>query len=199
MIAATAGAMGISGCGGATSGTSGDGTSETTQPGASTSPPSTGSSSTGTGEPKVAGASCAKPTPVLVASGGVIARPAGSVIRLQLVYQGTSIGITDVRGADMIRPRADGPFVPGKTAGYWFETRSASTTTYQHLFQDPTSLEAPGAPDGGGFNHVPVDRCAPKLILADIPSSPSTTELIIYGSPYGTSDGAVELARFTLK
>jgi hypothetical protein len=198
-IGLAASAMAVAGCGGATSTPGGDGTGDARQPGqpgASTDSPATGSSSTGK---QVVGASCAKPTPVIVASGGVIARPTGSVMRLQLVYQGTSIGVTDVRGVDMILPRADGPFVPGKVAGYWFETRDGSSTTYQHLFQDPTSLEAPGAPGGGGFAQVPVDRCSPKLILADLPSSPSATELIVYGSPYGTSDGAVELARFTLK
>jgi hypothetical protein len=202
MIAVTASAMALGACGGATSGSvgsAGDGTGGEPPPGAATTPPTTDQPPNAEDAPKLAGASCPNPSSVLVLSGGVLARPAGSALRLQLVYQGSTIGVTSARGVDMILPPADGPFAAGKVAGYWVETRSAAGTTYQRLVQDPTAQEAPGAPSGGGFSNSTLDRCAAKLILADVPNDASTSEVVVYGSPYGTSDGAIELARFTLK
>jgi hypothetical protein len=32
-----------------------------------------------------------------------------------------------------------------------------------------------------------------------VPNDPAAVELRVYGSPYGTMDPAIELARFTLK
>ena len=212
MVSVAASAMALAACGGATASdgsgtgpgpsttTAGPGTSGGTvtdpKPGESdppvVHPPING------GGPGVVGATCATPTQVSVGPNGVIARPAGSALRLQLTYQGTEIGVNEARGVDMILPPADGPFTPGKIAGYWVEAHSGSTTTYQHLFEDPTKLEAVGE-GGNGFTNVPVDRCTAKLILADVPNDPSTTELVIYGSPYGTNDGAVELGHFTIK
>jgi hypothetical protein len=211
MIGVAAGAFGLVACGGATTGT-GDGTGagtgtggtgtntgDTTRPGVSADPPSSDPPSTNVQGPGVVGASCPNPTSVLVPSGGVIARPAGSALRLQLVYQGTAIGVTNVRGVDMILPPPSGPFTPGAVAGYWVETRSASATTYQHIFQDPTVQEGFGGPGGGDFSNTTIDRCTAKIILADVPNDGSTSEVVIYGSPYGTNDGAIELARFTVK
>jgi hypothetical protein len=173
----------LAACGGATSGTSdpaGEGT--TADPtgaggakadppgGAHEDPPASGGQTT----PSVVGETCANPTTVIAASGGSIARPVGSALRLQLVYQGSSIGITQVRGVDKVLSPADGPFTAGKVSGYWFETRSPTTTTYQRLFQDPTNLEAPGDPGGGGFMNFTIDRCTPKHFLADVPNDPSS-------------------------
>jgi hypothetical protein len=153
----------------------------------------------GASESTTSAGSCPTPATVLVPSGGVIARPAGSALRLQLVYQGTSIGVKEVRGVDMILAPADGPFAAGEVSGYWVESRSGATTTYQHLFRDPTVQEAPGAPDGSGFTNSTIERCTEKLILADVPNDGSATEILVFGSPYGTQDAAIELARFTIK
>ncbi len=209
MIAATASAATLVACGGATSGTSdtsgtsGEGTADPPRPGAGASTADPGKSDppagTTTSTPGVVGETCPSPTPVIVASGGVITRPAGSALRLQLVYQGSSIGVTNARGVDMILYPADGPFEAGKISGYWYETRSGATTTYQQAFQDPTNQEAPGGPNGEGFQNSTIDRCSAKTIQADVPNNPSTTEIIVFGSPYGTQGAAVELARFTVK
>ena len=220
LVSVAASALALVGCGGATTGSDGTGTpgpastsgtgssgrigatagsgddpgNDLPQPGTGTNlhPPTNGQG------PGTVGATCASPTSVSVAPGGVIARPVGSALRLQLTYQGTDIGVTDARGVDMTLAPADGPFTPGKVAGYWVEARSGKTTTYQHLFEDPTTMEAVG-PGGEGFMNLPIDRCTPKLILADVPNDPSTTDLVIFGSPYGTNDGAVELGHFTIK
>jgi hypothetical protein len=206
-------AMSLAACGGATAGDgsgTGPGAGTATGPGPGSDPkpvtdPEPGDDppvvhppTTNGNPPGSVGTTCAMPTAVSVGAGGVIARPVGSALRLQLTYQGTEIGVNEARGVDMILPPADGPFTPGKIAGYWVEAHSGGATTYQHLFEDPTKLEAVGA-GGSGFTNLPVDRCTPKLILADLPNDPSTTELVIYGSPYGTNDGAVELGHFTIK
>lgn len=185
------------GCGGVAERAPSDGTRDPQPAATGTTPPVTAKP----GETKPGdGPACPTPAPVLVANGGTIVRPAGSALRLQLVYQGSSIGVSNVRGVDMILGPSGGPFAAGKGSGYWFETRSASGVVYQHLFQDPTRQEAPGDPStSGGFSNSTLDRCVAKTILADVPNNASTTELIVYGSPYGTSDAAIELARFSLK
>ncbi len=215
MVSVVASAMALVACGGATAG--GDGTetgtgSAKSDPGRS--PATSGGNATGNDPgndlpqpgihpptnghgPGTVGATCASPTQVSVGPGGTIARPVGSALRLQLTYQGSDIGVTEARGVDMLLSKGDGPFAPGAVAGYWVETRSAGATIYQHLVQDPTTLEAVGA-GGDGFTNVPVDRCAAKIILADVPNNPSITDIVIYGSPYGTNDGAVELGHFTI-
>ena len=78
---------------------------------------------------------------VSVGPGGSIARPVGSVLRLQLTYQGSDIGVTEARGVDVLLSKSDG---------------------------------------------------------ADVPNNPSITDTVIYGSPYGTNGGAVELGHFTI-
>jgi hypothetical protein len=212
MVSVAVSAVLLVGCGGATAGggsTDESGAGTTTGPGRGTTtgndpkpsvtdPPVVHPPIVNGNAPGTVGTTCAMPTLVSVGAGGVIARPVGSALRLQLTYQGTEIGVNEARGVDMILSPADGPFTPGKVAGYWVEARSGTATTYQHLFEDPTKLEAVGA-GGSGFTNVPVDRCAAKLILADVPNDPTTTDLVIYGSPYGTSDGAVELGHFTIK
>src|SRR4051812_13373301 len=148
-------------CGGSTSGT-GDPTAPGTTPPSHNpnDPPSSNPPISHNDAPKIAGADCPSPTTVLVGSGGVIARPVGSVLRLQMIYQGSSMGVTDIRGADMVIYRGDGPFTPGVVAGYWVEAQtSAKATLYQRTFQDPTSQEAFPGPGGGGFSNSTIDRC----------------------------------------
>jgi len=192
-------------CGGATSEVPGSG--EATKPGATgaTDPPSTGAGTSGDDTPKVnvgpqtAGADCPVPTPVLVASGGTIARPTGSALRLELVYQGSSIGVTQVRGVDKILPGSNSPLVTSANSGYWFEARSGTSIVYQRGFRDPTNQEAPSGPNGEPFSNSTIDRCRAKSISADVPNNAAVTEIVVFGSPYGTQDAAVELARFGLK
>ena len=193
-------------CGGATSTPlDGEGTEPTKPAATSADPPASQPPSTGNDTPKVddgpkiVGAECPNPTSVLAASGGTITRPAGSALRLRLVYQGASIGVTNVRGVDMILAPNGGPYTPGGNSGYWFETRSATTTTYQRLFRDPTNQEAPGGPNGEPFMNSTIGRCVAKTFEADVPNNSAATEIVIYGSPYGTQDLAVELARFAIK
>jgi hypothetical protein len=196
----------VIGCGGGTTGPDAAGLpSQSQTPGASSGAhgdddaPASGTGASETGS-TTTGTACPDPATVLVPSGGAITRPpSGSALRLQLVYQGSSIGVTDIRGVDMIIGPSDGPFVAGKVSGYWAETRTATATVYQHLFRDPTVREAPGAPGGGGFTSSTMERCAKKIILVDVPNDASAKELVIFGSPYGTQGAAVELARFTLK
>jgi hypothetical protein len=208
MVSVAVSAAVLAGCGGATAdgGSTGESGTTTTGPGTTTGndskpgvsdPPVVHPPINGKG-PGLVGAACPAPTSVSVGPGGTIARPTGSALRLQLVYQGSDIGVTEARGVDMILPPPSGPFEAGKVAGYWVEARTATGASYQHFLQDPTMIEAVGE-GGGGFTNLPVDKCAAKTILADVPNDPSTTELRVYGSPYGTNDGAVELARFTVK
>ena len=220
MVSVVASAVPLLACGGATAG--GDATGTGTGSGSTASDPGPSAGKSGGGVsgndprdpgndlpqvgihpptnghgPGTIGAKCASPTKVSVGPGGTIGRPVGSALRLQLTYQGSDIGVTDARGVDMLLSKGDGPFTPGAVAGYWVETRSAGATIYQHLLQDPTTIEAVGA-GGSGFTNLPVDRCAAKIILADVPNSPSITDVVIFGSPYGTNDGAVELGHFTI-
>src|SRR5688572_9733667 len=62
---------------------------------------------------------CANAESVLVKSGETITRPTGSVMRLELVYQGSAVGVRKVRGVDMILSPSAGPFSAGKHTGYW--------------------------------------------------------------------------------
>jgi hypothetical protein len=203
MIGVAGAALGLGGCGGATTGTgdlTGTGAGDTTKPGAGGDTTSTDPPRASLPKPGLVGESCPSPTSVLVASGGTIARPAGSVLRLQLVYQGSAIGVTSMRGVDMILGgTTGGPYTPGEVAGYWVETQSANATTYQHWLLDPTVQEAVGGPNGEGFSNSTIPKCTAKTIQADVPNDGSATDVVIYGSPYGTQDAAVELARFTVK
>lgn len=135
---------------------------------------------------------------MIAKSGTTIRQPVGSVQRFQLVYQGDDIGVTSLRGVDMVIGGSDGPFSAGTHSGYWAEVRDASNkTTFTRLFQDPTRQEGPGA--NGGFSNATLDRCIAKMILVDVPRSPSGSVLVIYGMPYGKPGSTSELARFTLE
>jgi hypothetical protein len=200
MVGLCGSSMAVAACGGATVATGGEpaATGATTPPGGDDGvpPPSAPPSTTAPG-PGLGGESCLYPTLVLVASGGTIARAAGPTLRLELVYQGSSIGVTRVRGLDRGIPPSSGPFTVGEVAGYWVEARSGTTTTYQQYVQDPTVAEGLGGPSGAGSTAtLPV--CEPKPIIAELPNE-GTTEVIVYGSPYGTNAPAGELARFTVK
>jgi hypothetical protein len=172
----------VLGCGGATEQTSGGGAANAGES------PSAGGT----------GTDCDAPAEVLVSSGGRIARPVGSVLRLTLVYQGAGIGVRSVDEVDMVIAPTDGPLREGVNSGYWAETRDAAAALYQRTLRDPTVQEAPADPDGGDYSNATVDRCEPKTLLVDVPNDPAATELRIYGSPYGTQLAATELARFTL-
>ncbi len=210
-------AMTLAACGGATASVPADGTGAGTNTGTGTgSDPGSSAGTVNGNDPGndlpqpgvhrpaqggVIGATCATPTRVLVAPNGLISRPDGSALRLQVVYQGSELGVTDVRGVDMILPPSDGPFKAGAVSGYWFETRRTgadTSPTYQHLFQDPTNQEAAPGPNGGGFGNSTLDRCTPKYISVDVPNNAGFTELAVFGSPYGTQDPAVELGRFSI-
>jgi hypothetical protein len=194
LVAVTAGA-----CGGSTTGTGEAGG----DPPNGTRPPSSDDLPTPDQPPplpRIVGADCPSPTTVLVPSGGLIARSAGSVLRLRLVYQGSSMGLTDLRGADMVLPKDAGPFKPGEVAGYWVEVQSAAKATlYQRTFQDPTNQEGFPGPNGEGFSNSTIDRCVAKTFAVDVPNDADVRDVVIFGSPYGTNQGAVELARFSIK
>jgi hypothetical protein len=138
------------------------------------------------------------PTGILVSAGGTLQpRPVGSALRLQLVYQGTALGITRAAGVDFMLPPSDGPFKAGTNAGYWFELQDGSgSALYTRPLQDPTQLEGAG-PDGG-FVNATVPLCDAKAISVDVPNNPNGHAVVVFGSPYGTSMGAAELGRFQL-
>lgn len=141
---------------------------------------------------------CASPAPVIAKSGTTIRQPVGSVQRFQLVYQGSDVGVTSLRGVDMIIAGSDGPFSAGKNSGYWAEVHDPSgKTTFTRLLQDPTRLEAPGP--NGTFTNGTVDKCIAKTMLVDVPRSTTGSVLVIFGTGYGTQGTASELARFTLE
>ncbi len=144
------------------------------------------------------GSECANAESVLVKSGETITRPTGSVMRLELIYQGTSIGVRKVRGVDMIIKPSAGPFAAGTNTGYWADVVDASgAVMYTQLVRDPTRVEAPPSPGGNDWKNATVAQCNPKTILVDIPNEAGT--LVIYGPPYGTQNASSELARFTMK
>jgi hypothetical protein len=134
----------------------------------------------------------------MVPPGGALSpRPAGSVLRLTLVYQGSRLAITDARGVTKILSPGDGPFTPGATAGYWVELRSATgATLFTRLLQDPTVMEA--VTSEGGFVNLLVPFCDEKLIPVDVPNDSSGKAIVVFGSPYGTYNAASEIARFVL-
>lgn len=147
--------------------------------------------------PKPVTADCPDPANVIVANGETLARPSGGgALRLLLVYQGASLGIQNARGVDMVVAQADGPFADN--AGYWIETGTATSTLYTRLLLDPTVQEASGGP-GGAFSNSTVARCQAKSIRADVPNDPAATEIRVFGSPYGTQERAVLLARYALQ
>lgn len=162
-------------------------------------PSSTVTTPPGTSKPPTTTTGCPDPEAVIVASGGALKRPAGSALRLDLVYQGTEIGIRNATGMDRVLAPSDGPFKPGAGSGYWVETASAAGTLYQRLMRDPTILEAPAGPGGSDFTNSTIPQCQAKTLLADVPNDAAATEVRIYGSPYGTQDAAVLLGRFTLE
>lgn len=200
--------LGLLACGGAVTNPTGTPDPDDTTVGEKTPPKSAGSSSgddTSTdprghptpihsGPSGPIGSECPKPTNALVTAGGLIVLFGGSALSLQLTYQGSAIGVTEVRTVDKTLVPSVGPFAAGTDAGYWADVldRSTGARLYTQSLQDPTHIEGIGE---DGFSQILVDKCQPKLLLLDIPhSAPST--IVIYGSPYGTSDAAVELARF---
>jgi hypothetical protein len=140
---------------------------------------------------------CPDPAATIAKSGTTIRQPVGSAQRFQLVYQGSAIGVSALRGVDMIIGGSDGPFTAGKNSGFWAEVHDASgKTTFTRLLMDPTRQEAPAG--NGGFTNSTIDKCIAKTILVDVPRSPSGSVLVVFGSPYGQPT-ASELGRFTLE
>ena len=100
----------------------------------------------------------------------------------------------------MVIGGSDGPFSTAKNAGWWAEVRDASgTTTFTRLLQDPTRVEVPPAPGGGGFSNVTADKCREKILLVDVPRAPSGSVLVIFGTGYAAQGPTTELARFTME
>jgi hypothetical protein len=187
----------LAACGGATNdppGTSSRAPSETPAASSNTPEQTPGASDSTTAPVN----DCASPAAVIAASGSTMRQPVGSAQRFQLVYQGSAIGVTSLRGVDKVISGSDGPFTAGKNSGYWAEVRDASgNSTFSRILQDPTRQEAPGT--NGGFSNATIDRCIAKTILVDIPRSPSGSVLVIFGSAYGTQGVANEIGRFTLE
>ena len=142
---------------------------------------------------------CPTPLPAFVVNpGGTFnPRPTGSVLRLQLIYQGSALGVVEAKGIATTLAPADGPFQPGTNSGYWAELRDgADHRLFTRLLRDPTRMEVAG-PDGG-FAQILIPKCSRKPIPLDVPNDPLARVLIVFGSPYGTQGGAVEIARFSL-
>lgn len=136
---------------------------------------------------------------VTVPAGGAIARSAGSALRLELRYQGSTVSVTSARAVDMVLPPADARLEAGKNSGYWAELRGADgAVLFTRILHDPTSVEAPPAP-GGSFTNTAVDASASRTISLDVPNDARASVLVIYGNPSGTQGPASEIARFTLK
>ncbi len=147
---------------------------------------------------------CANPAAVIVRSGENLGPPlTHTSLRLDMVYQGTSMGITGFEDSDSIVPASDAPLVVGTTTGFWAEVQSvggadAGTVEFTRLFQDPTRVEAPANPDGGGFVNGTLPVCNAKPFSITIPGTNKQRYVVIYGPPYGTNQPSVELARFGL-
>lgn len=185
-------AFALAACGGASGGDSPEEPSTTEGPSASDSA-TPGASGPVTTE-------CPDASRALVTGDGTIARPAGSALRLSLVYQGSSIGVTEVRGVDMILRPSVGPFVPGTNAGYWAETRDArGAALYTRLLQDPTRVEVAPAPGTKDWTNQSLPRCMAKRMELDVPNDANARSIVVFGSPYGTQDGAVEIGRFSIE
>jgi hypothetical protein len=135
---------------------------------------------------------------VIARAGGSLSRPKGSALRFQLVYQGASIGVSELRGVDKIVGPSDGLFQAGKNSGWWAELEASSgAKVFTRLLQDPTVLEGPGA--HGGLVNVTVDACKPKIVLVDVPNDPAGTVLVVFGTDASSGGRARELARFQIK
>lgn len=138
---------------------------------------------------------CESPTPTTVASGDAFDRPAGPIVRLQVVYQGSTMGIQSIAGVDMAIAPSDGPLEAGKNGGHWFVVvDQAQQPLYTRLFNDPSLKET--VPGRNPAELRPI--CDPKFLMMDFPNNPSATAVIVFGSPYGTQEAAEEIARFTI-
>jgi hypothetical protein len=141
---------------------------------------------------------CTPPTDVIVPAGGTLARPSGSALRLEVVYQAGDVMIENARGVDMTLPPGDTVLEAGVNSGYWYELRNASgETLYTRTFQDPSRIEVPLA--DGTMTTIPIPRCTPVTVAADVPNRSDGVALVFFGSPHGTMKGARELTRFTLR
>lgn len=187
----------LAACGGATNEPSGPSTSSSGSPATSSSVPATTET---TPSASTASAECKASAPVIAKSGTSVKQQAGSVQRFQLVYQGDAIGVTALRGVDMIIGGSDGPFSATKSSGWWAEVHDPSgKTTFTRILQDPTRVEVPPAPGGGGFTNVTADKCKEKIVLVDVPRAPAGSVLVIFGTGYTAQGPTSELARFTME
>ena len=136
----------------------------------------------------------------LVASGATLTqRPAGSVLRLLASYQGNRIGLAQACGATLTLGPSDGALAAGVNAGYWYELRDgAGQALYTRSFRDPSIAEVPPGPGGGSPTNAPIPYDDEKVLRLDVPNGPAGKAVVIFGSPYGTSEAATELARFLL-
>jgi hypothetical protein len=133
--------------------------------------------------------------PRLVVSGGTLTpRPTEKELRVTIAYQGSRVAIIAAKGVDSLPDTGSSPLTPGVNSGHWFEIRDATNALlYTHLFQDPTSQEVFG-PNG----QLPIPFCDEKQFELRMPNDSAGKDLVLYGSPYGTSQVASELARFHL-
>ena len=76
---------------------------------------------------------CPSPASVIAKSGTTLRQPVGSAQRFQLVYQGSALGVTALRGVDMIIGGSDGTFTADKNSG---PARSAGRQRRLHQLVD---------------------------------------------------------------
>ena len=143
---------------------------------------------------------CPLRTPVLAKSGGEVTLPNAAAMRFELVYKGHNLGVRVIKPIEATSATGDGPFTPAKTTGYWVELRDASNRIlFTRKIVDPSHAETPRESESDPQRRVALEMCAPKAIFFELPQVSGATQLVMFGSPYGTDSPAEEIGRFTLR
>lgn len=146
-----------------------------------------------------AGACTLTEHPGALSSGGSLSpRPAGSVLRLLVSWQGPRIALAEAKGVNMVVGPSEPQLSSSPHAGYWFELRDADEhVLFTTLVRDPAVLEGFTSPTSP--INVDLPWCDEKTLDVSLPNDPRAKAIVFFGSPYGKGNvgaPASELARF---